>query len=110
MDERNRKTTGNEPQSYGSQEEWLRGRTGQTVNGTANTARRHDEEFYENHRDSEQSAPAQGGLTSPVQLREAAAQPQGSDTDATEVTGTPTQKVSDGSEGRGSFFKNRDYS
>lgn len=40
-----------EPQSYGSQADWLTGRTGQTVDGTPEKASRHDEEFYKSKRD-----------------------------------------------------------
>lgn len=111
MDERNQsKTSGNEPQSYGSQEEWLRGRTGQTVNETPNTARRHDEAFYDDQRDGEQSEAPQGGLTSPIQRREAAAQPGRRDDASVEVTGTPIQKISEMSDERRSYWKDRDYS
>jgi hypothetical protein len=103
-DEKSR--AGKEPQSYGSQEEWLRGRTGQTVNETPHTAERHDEAFYEDRRDSEMSESPQGGLTSSEQKRESA----GRDVATTEVVRGSSHNVTGDSDERKSYFKARDYS
>jgi hypothetical protein len=95
----------NEPQSYGSQDDWLTGKTGQKVNDPKSTPQPEHQVFYENLHEDEASG-SEGGKLSPVQLAE---NPQtgkgGSGTD------TPTQKVPDkeGGAKRGSFFKDRDY-
>ena len=57
-----------EPQSYGSQDDWVSGRTGQKVN--------HADSFHE----EKSSVPHQGGNVSPVQASEHA-MPSGPPTD-----------------------------
>lgn len=110
MDDRKRKApAGPEPQSYGSQQDWVRGETGQSVNDTQNSARRHDEEFYDDHRETEESRSPRGGLTSPLQ-REDPLQAAGVDSASAEVVGTPIQKISERSDERHSYWKDRDYS
>jgi hypothetical protein len=97
-----------EPQSYGSDKDWVTGRTGQEVNdqGQASTPPPEHRDFYDERRESEASAPAQGGLTSDVQLSENA-QPAGRATEErTPISGVTTTET--GAK-RGSFFRRRDY-
>jgi hypothetical protein len=85
-----------EPQSYGSQGDWVTGKTGQKPN------LEHTGGFDE-ARESETSAPHQGGDTSPVQASEHA-MPSGPPTDSGHnVT------VSESGAKRGGYFKERDY-
>src|SRR5437763_17045161 len=65
-----------EPQSYGSQGDWVSGRTDQKVQPP--NSQRAD---FDDRRDSESSQSHQGGDTSPVQSREHA-MPSGPPTDA----------------------------
>lgn len=95
-----------EPQSYGSEADWLSGKTGETVQNTPNRVSRHDEEFYEDRHQSKESEAPDGGMQTPkrADLKNAPA----ADQSKTEITGTATTKVSDASD-RKSFFKKRDY-
>lgn len=87
-----------EPQSYGSQGDWVSGRTDQKV--LPPNAQRTD---FDERRESESSASHQGGDTSPVQSREHA-MPSGPPTDSGHnVT------VSESGAKRGGYFKERDY-
>ena len=93
-----------EPQSYGSQGDWVTGRVGEEVN-------RQDSGAGENRRDKEHSGPHQGGHVSEEQAGEQAAAPPEScdvfdsgDEGAKKVTAEP------GGARRDSFFKERDYS
>lgn len=95
-----------EPQSYGSEQDWTTGRTGEQVNDQKSRPAPEHREFYDDKREAESSTSYQGGKTSPFQLAENV-QPEG------EATGAdvPVQKVT-GEEGgarRDSFFKRRDY-
>src|SRR5688572_19395784 len=63
-------TTKNEPQSYGSQADWVTGKTGATVNNPKSTPPSDD--FYDSRRDSEGSAEDQGGKVSAQQHAESA--------------------------------------
>jgi hypothetical protein len=97
-----------EPQSYGSDKDWVTGRTGQEVNDQDSAPAPEHAEFYDERRESETSAPAQGGQTSPVQLAENAQAPGRTTMDEHDsplngVTTTP------GGAKRGGFFKKRDY-
>lgn len=95
-----------EPQSYGSQADWVTGRTGQEVQPQPSAPPADQAEFYDSRRDSEGSAPEQGGRTSEVQSAE---------------TSHPASRVDDGdgpiprvtSEDSGakrdSYFRKRDY-
>lgn len=95
-----------EPQSYGSGGDWLSGKTGQEVNPQKSEPAPEHREFYDNRRESETSAPDQGGRTSPVQVAESA-QLSGSgrsgDESVRKVTAQP------GGAKRTSYFKKRDY-
>lgn len=97
------KNEGREPQSYGSEKDWLTGRTGETVDRTPEKTSRHDEEFYDGDRDREDSPGTKGGTT-----------PSVSDASHTstraDVTGSAPKKVSLRAAGeRQSYFKKRDY-
>jgi hypothetical protein len=85
-----------EPQSYGSQGDWVSGHTGQKPNPEQPGA-------FEEDRESETSAAHQGGDTSPVQSREHAMPSGPSTDDARKVT------VQSGGAKRGGYFKERDY-
>lgn len=90
-----------EPQSYGSQGEWVTGKTGQNVNPPKNDA------TYDNRRESETSAPHQGGDISEEQFADnvpAAASAVDDEANANKrVSGQETGAK------RSSFFKDRDY-
>jgi hypothetical protein len=95
-----------EPQSYGSGADWLTGRTGQQVNDQKSEPAPEHREFYDERRESETSAPDQGGKTSDVQLADNAqpgGSPQGEFEPVTKVTSA------EGGAKRGGFFKKRDY-
>lgn len=97
-----------EPQSYGSEKDWVTGRTGQEVNDQDAAPPPEQAEFYDERRESEASAPAQGGLTSPVQLAENA---QATGRTTMDEHDSPLNGVttSPGGAKRGGFFKKRDY-
>ena len=92
-----------EPQSYGSQSDWVTGRTGQEVNEQKSEPAPEHREFYDNR---QTTSSAHGGDTSAVQLAESA-EPVGRTTGES----TPVQKVTDqpGGAKRDSYFKKRDY-
>ncbi len=95
-----------EPQSYGSEQDWVTGRTGEQVNDQASVPAPEHREFYDERRESETSDEAQGGLVSDFQLAEnAEAQGEGTGDDS------PISKVTTAAGGakRDSFFKKRDY-
>lgn len=96
-----------EPQSYGGQSEWVKGDVGQTVNRQKDLPGSQHADFYESRRESEESAPEQGGQVSGIQLAE-----------NDQVVGParisdvqPSGRVAtaDGGAKRGSYFKDRDY-
>ena len=84
-----------EPQSYGGHDDWVTGRTEQTVN-------RQSDASYDGGGD-DTSPPHQGGDTSPVQTREHA-MPGGPPTDTAGKV-----SVEEGGAKRDGFFKSRDY-
>lgn len=99
-------TRGREPQSYGSEADWVTGRTGQQVQNPKSEHPPEHRDFYENRHDGEDSAPGQGGKTSDVQLADSAqpvGQSQSDRQTATGVTGA------EGGAKRGSYFRKRDY-
>lgn len=99
---------GKEPQSYGSGEDWVTGKTGQQVNDPASEPPPEQRDFYESSRESE-TLPDQGGRTSEVQVAESAANtaPTGRDRVAGDSASRVTAKV--GGAKRDSYFKKRDY-
>ena len=97
-----------EPQSYGSEADWVSGRTGQKVNDQDGTPAPEHRDFYDDARESERSSSedAQGGKVSDFQLAEnAEAMGEGSEPTA------PISKVSthEGGSKTGGYFKKRDY-
>lgn len=95
-----------EPQSYGSGSDWVTGKTGQEVNEQKSEPAPEHRDFYDERRESESTAPDQGGHTSDFQLAESAepaGTPTGEESPVTKVT--PQQ----GGAKRDSFFKKRDY-
>ena len=105
---------GNEPQSYGSEAEWVRGDTGQDVNRQkSGEVPPEHADFYESRRDSEGNGPHQGGHTSPTQTSESEHAPAAMASDARPVAdeSLPTQKVTTqkGGSKHDSFFRKRDY-
>ncbi|HJT18376.1 MAG TPA: hypothetical protein VJ853_13345 [Thermoanaerobaculia bacterium] len=91
----------NEPQSYGSQSEWVRGDVAQEVNRLKGNPNSQRSDFYESRREEEEP-----NTVSPEQLAENV-EPSG---EAYEAEG-PVQKVTDEPSGakRDSYFKQRDY-
>lgn len=96
-----------EPQSYGSQKDWVTGNVGETVNRQKGTPAPQHDDFYENRRDSETNHGDQGGQVSEQQLAENAQIPGGGGASDEQ----PARKVTDQATGakRGGFFKDRDY-
>lgn len=95
-----------EPQSYGSGSDWVTGRTGERVNDPKSEPPPQHSDFYDERRESEESAPHQGGKVS-YQAAEAEAQPSGH---ATETHDTATKVAArSGGAKRDSFFRKRDY-
>jgi hypothetical protein len=97
-----------EPQSYGSQSDWLTGKTGETVNRTKGHPTTQTGDFYESRIEGERNAPDQGGNLSPGETAET-----GEPADARELAADeqPVQKVTSAPGGarRGGAFKERDY-
>jgi hypothetical protein len=98
-----------EPQSYGSNADWVTGQTGQDVQDPKAPPPAEHREFYDSRRESETSAPDQGGKLSGVD-RDAGSGPHTAPDAANDET-TPVQKVTakDGGAKRDSYFKKRDY-
>lgn len=98
-----------EPQSYGSEQDWVTGRTGEQVNDPASAPAPEHQEFYDEARESERSASEnhQGGRVSEVQLAENV-QPTSGHTGESE---SPVSKVTVAEGGRKTdgYFKKRDY-
>ena len=96
-----------EPQSYGSQGEWVTGNTGENVNRQKSEPTAEHSGFYEGRRDSETSAPHQGGDVSEVQARDNVQPARG----AADDDANANKRVSGQETGakRSSFFKDRDY-
>jgi len=96
-------SSGKEPQSYGSNKEWVSGKTSQTVDDSPSTISRVDEPFYE----SRHGAVTKGSdAVSPARFS-FEKDPAARDTSMVEITGTGLTKTHEGT--RHSFFKNRDY-
>jgi hypothetical protein len=100
---------GNEPQSYGSGEDWVSGETGEEVNPPKSAPAPEHQDFYKSRHDSDNSAPHQGGFTSGVQLAECDS--CADDRDADPDDRQPVTKVTskDGGAKHDSFFRKRDY-
>ena len=102
---------GNEPQSYGSGEDWVTGETGEEVNPPKSSPAPEHQEFYKSRHESDNSAPHQGGHTSGVQLAECDAQAGAHQPDAEAADHQPATKVTskEGGAKHDSFFRKRDY-
>ena len=98
----------NEPQSYGSQKEWVAGKTGQNVNHPKNEPAPEHAEFYDSSREAEPQSNDQGGKVSPQQLADNA---QAGTIGTTSESAQPISRVStqDGGAKRSGYFKDRDY-
>ncbi|HSP35522.1 MAG TPA: hypothetical protein VLU46_14520 [Thermoanaerobaculia bacterium] len=92
-----------EPQSYGSEKDWVTGRVGQEVNDQKSGG------AGENVRDKEYSAPHQGGHVSAEQAREQAGAPEACDVFDDGQEGAKKVTAVEGGAQRDSFFKRRDY-
>jgi hypothetical protein len=95
-----------EPQSYGSQADWVTGKTGQEVHDPKSTPPPEHADFYESRHDGEESAPDQGGKTPDAQVADSASTAGSVDDDqgsAPRVTAKETGAKRD------SFFRKRDY-
>ena len=107
MSENEKPRGGAEPQSYGSNADWVKGKTGQTVERTPQRTDRHDEHFYESRHEAVPDA-SLGGEVNSVQAAESdpvsggAARPQG-------VVDSAATGVSTDSDQRKSYFRDRDY-
>ena len=96
-----------EPQSYGSEGDWVTGNVGEEVNRLKGHPSSQHGDFYESRRDSERSAPDQGGKVSPRQVEEnvqgAESRDAGGEVPVSKVT------TAEGGAKRGGFFRDRDY-
>ena len=96
-----------EPQSYGSQGDWVSGNVDQEVNRLKGRPSSQHGDFYESRIEEERQHPDQGGKVSPEQIEENV------DADACAVPDgeVPTRNVSMavGGAKRGSYFRERDY-
>jgi hypothetical protein len=100
---------GNEPQSYGSGEDWVTGDTGEEVNPPTSAPGPEHRHFYDPHLD-ETSAPHQGGHTSEVQLAECGTcQEDGSGDANAEEQPVPKVTSKHGGAKHDSYFRKRDY-
>lgn len=96
-------TKRSEPQSYGSEQGWLEGRTGQTVEDTPSRVSRHDEEQYENrHSDEPTVAQAPEDAEVRPEYLSGTASSQGPAEVVTKVSPFSSER-------RKSFFRDRDY-
>jgi hypothetical protein len=94
-----------EPQSYGSEKDWVTGHTGQQPNDPASgDSPATQREFYDERRESEENAVHQGGRVSPEQDADAArpAEDEG-------VRSPAPFTVKESGARRGGYFKERDY-
>jgi hypothetical protein len=100
-----------EPQSYGSEADWVTGKTGEQVNEQASTPPPEHRDFYDDRRESESSGATQGGLTSDFQLAENEAPPNQPAAGHADDPITPLSGVTTAAGGakRGSYFRKRDY-
>lgn len=96
-----------EPQSYGSDRDWLTGDVGQEVNRQKGNPNSQHGDFYESRRDSEGNAPHQGGHTSAEYNAAEGVRP--SPPVGEEVVPPPKVTDQEGGARRDSYFKKRDY-
>src|SRR5688572_22222255 len=95
-----------EPQSYGSGEDWVEGKTGGKVHPQASTPPPEHRDFYDSRHEPETTGPDQGGKTSDIQLAESfePAGPAGGESESGKgITVQPGGTKRDG------YFRKRDY-
>lgn len=92
-----------EPQSYGSDQDWVSGRTGQNVNDPKSAPPEVHEEFYESRRGPETAKPDAPAEATHQHSAPPVAKAEGSD--------LPVQRVTsrEGGAKRDSYFRRRDY-
>jgi hypothetical protein len=93
-----------EPQSYGSDRDWLEGTTAQTVENTPSRTSRHDEPFYDSSHDAHDASAAQGPADPGTR--------EGTGRGARGAVGPESlggKKVAESNATRQSYFRNRDY-
>ncbi|MFZ2490408.1 MAG: hypothetical protein WA208_02895 [Thermoanaerobaculia bacterium] len=95
-----------EPQSYGSQRDWVTGRTGEQPNDPKSAPTEEHRDFYADERESEWNAPYQGGRVSKASLDDTGRW-AGSSGRTRESGGAVT--TDEGGAKRNSYFKKRDY-
>ena len=94
-----------EPQSYGSEKDWVTGHTAQQPNDPASSdAPASQREFYDERRESEDNAAHQGGRISP-EHREGSATHAADEDERSPAPFT----VKESGARRGGYFKERDY-
>lgn len=98
-------TRAREPQSYGSERDWVTGRTDQTVSETQPAGPMPDVPFYESRHDSEQS---EGGSVGAFQLQDGT-DPMPPNARAEDVEPSTSWKVTESASGRHSYWRERDY-
>lgn len=96
-----------EPQSYGSEKDWVSGRTSQQPNDPAAPPPAEHADFYDNRIDPTTQPSHLGGQISPVQRDDEPRRVEGATTADSAATVPVTQQESGAR--RDSFFKDRDY-
>jgi len=95
-----------EPQSYGSEGDWVSGKTGQRINNPKATPPAEQSDFYDGRQEELDTRSHQGGRISDVQLHD---RPRPSEYAADERSPVPLTQKDSGAK-RESYFKTRDYS
>lgn len=96
-----------EPQSYGSEQDWVTGKTGEQVNPPKSTPGPEHRDFYEERHTRDESPAPTGGETSPMQVAESVEPVGGAVTDDDQPVTRITSR--EGGAKRDSFFRKRDY-
>jgi hypothetical protein len=99
-----RRTKGTEPQSYGSERDWLYGTTGQTVEGTPHRTSRQDEAFYDPSHDAKELSASEAPA-----LQSADPAPAARSGRATGPASRGGKKIAESNSTRQTYFKKRDY-
>lgn len=96
-----------EPQSYGSQGDWVTGDVGEEVNRLEGHPSSQHGDFYESRQNAPRQMPEQGGKISPDQIEENVQPARKADSDGD----APVRNVTMTAAGakRGGYFRDRDY-
>lgn len=94
-----------EPQSYGSERDWVTGRTDQTVSETQPAGPMPDGPFYESRHDAKRT---DGGSVGEFQLQDGT-DPMPPNARAEDVESSTSWKVTESASGRHSYWRERDY-